>query len=222
MKSSQHVSGATVFLSLLIGMLTFALASLAYAQTTTITTTLEPGMTGSEVSALQTFLAADPAVYPEGLITGYYGSLTTSAVQRYQCKNGIVCSGSVESTGYGRVGPLTLAKINGQGGTPSGGGDQSAPILGAPIVSTTSTSAAITWSTSELARSRVLYSTTLPMLSAAAFAAMPSVADPSFDASSNVFVGGLVPNTTYYYILESTDASGNVQYGIDHSFRTNP
>lgn len=208
--------------------------AVANAQTAQVTTQMSPGDSGSQVSALQTFLAADSTVYPEGLVTGYYGSLTTAAVQRYQCKNGIVCSGDVASTGYGRVGPATLAKIEMQEGTNAGGGvslppvgtpsgtDVDAPVLSTPTVSMTSNSAAIHWTTNEPARSLVLYGTVPPALSYDAFAALQSVSDPTFDMSSDVTLTGLARNTTYYYVLASTDASGNIQYGINHSFTTTP
>ncbi|MBI4087855.1 peptidoglycan-binding protein [Candidatus Kaiserbacteria bacterium] len=195
-----------------------------------ITTQLEPGDSGVQVSALQQFLAVDGSVYPEGLVTGYYGDLTTAAVQRYQCKEGIVCQGDVATTGYGRVGPATLAKIAmQQGNLPGGGmtlppisypptgGDVWAPVLSVPTVTTSSASATIHWTTSEPARSRVMYGTAWPFL----YASAPSALDPTFDASSDVTLVGLTPNTKYYYVLESVDASGNLQWGINHSFTTN-
>src|SRR3989344_3135465 len=67
--------------------------------------------TGGEVTKLQKILAEDPTVYPEGLVTGYYGSLTEKAVQRWQAKQGVISSGSPATTGYGIVGPQTRAKI---------------------------------------------------------------------------------------------------------------
>jgi hypothetical protein len=42
--------------------------------------------TAGEVSKLQRMLAADPAIYPEKLVTGYYGLLTEKAVNRLQAK----------------------------------------------------------------------------------------------------------------------------------------
>lgn len=57
-------------------------------------------------------LAADPEIYPEGLITGYYGELTVKAVQKFQCKYNIVCAGAPETTGYGLAGPITREKLN--------------------------------------------------------------------------------------------------------------
>jgi len=63
------------------------------------------GMKASEVKCLQQFLAnLGNNIYPEKLITGYYGPLTQAAVQRYQALKGII------TTGY--FGPLTRAAVN--------------------------------------------------------------------------------------------------------------
>jgi len=68
------------------------------------------GDSGEGVRQLQIFLKAQgPEIYPEGLITGYFGSLTQKAVQRFQEKYGIAKAGD---PGYGYVGPKTRAKIN--------------------------------------------------------------------------------------------------------------
>lgn len=69
------------------------------------------GMSGSDVSALQTFLAKDSSIYPERAISGYYDEATTRAVQRYQYREDIVRSGSPLTTGYGTVGPYTRSYI---------------------------------------------------------------------------------------------------------------
>ena len=47
---------------------------------TMITAHLDFGATGGNVTSLQQFLAADASIYPEGLVTGYFGSLTRAAV----------------------------------------------------------------------------------------------------------------------------------------------
>lgn len=70
---------------------------------------LQLGDSGADVTRLQQFLALDASVYPEKLVTGYYGSLTEAAVRRFQCKNKIVCDGDAASTGYGVTGPRTAA-----------------------------------------------------------------------------------------------------------------
>ena len=56
-------------------------------------------------------MASDKEIYPEGRVTGYFGPLTLKAVQRFQCKYGIVCGGDYKSTGFGRVGPKTRKKL---------------------------------------------------------------------------------------------------------------
>jgi len=63
------------------------------------------GMRAEQVKCLQQFLARlDNDVYPEKLITGYYGPLTLAAVKRYQSYNGI------NTTGY--FGPITRNMVN--------------------------------------------------------------------------------------------------------------
>ena len=72
---------------------------------------LTDAKTNGEVSKLQQFLAQDKTIYPEGLVTGYFGPLTQKAMQRWQARNGIVSSGSPATTGYGVVGSKTRAKL---------------------------------------------------------------------------------------------------------------
>lgn len=216
---NHRISIASVFGTIVLGttVVFFALSQHAYAAITM----LSEGDSGSSVSELQAFLATDSAIYPEGLITGYYGPLTASAVGRFQCARGIVCSGSAATTGYGRVGPRTLAAIVSlQGGGSGGvGGDVSAPIIYYPAtVSTTSTSAVVSWTTSEAARHRVMYGTTWPFL----YAIAPSVVSATTGTTALVVLPGLLPNTTYYYTRESIDLSGNIQWTVGESFRTSP
>lgn len=83
------------------------LSSLAGNQTANvahITNTLRVGMQREEVSILQSLLAKDGEVYPDGLITGYFGAKTEVAVKKFQEKYGI--------TPVGVVGPTTRAKLN--------------------------------------------------------------------------------------------------------------
>jgi len=65
---------------------------------------LREGMSGDQVKLLQTILSADSSVYPEGKITGYFGSLTAKAIKRFQKKFGL--------EQVGQVGPKTLEKLN--------------------------------------------------------------------------------------------------------------
>lgn len=57
---------------------------------------LSQGMSGRDVTAVQQVLAADKAVYPEGLVNGYFGAATTRAVKRLQAKYGFPQTGVVD------------------------------------------------------------------------------------------------------------------------------
>ncbi len=70
-----------------------------------LTRALSPGMYGEDVKALQRFLSKDQVIYPEGLVTGYYGPATKRAIIRLQVKNNL--------EQVGRVGPKTLKLLNG-------------------------------------------------------------------------------------------------------------
>ncbi|TSC61411.1 MAG: peptidase M15A [Parcubacteria group bacterium Athens0416_74] len=94
---------------------------------------LKLGSSGDDVTRLQRFLAVDPSIYPEAMITGYYGSLTEAAVKRWQTKYNIVSSGDAESTGFGVTGPRTAAAISLQcSGGSTGGvvGNVTSPTVG--------------------------------------------------------------------------------------------
>ncbi len=72
---------------------------------------LKLGSSGEEVKKLQEFLVKYPDLYPEGLVTGYFGPLTKRAVRRFQEKYNIVSSGDEATTGFGSVEPKTRAKL---------------------------------------------------------------------------------------------------------------
>jgi len=68
----------------------------------------------SEVKCLQYFLKSQGSdIYPEGLVTGYFGSLTRSAVIRFQEKyKSEILTPLGLSAGTGFAGPATRIKIN--------------------------------------------------------------------------------------------------------------
>ncbi|MBX4210490.1 peptidoglycan-binding protein [Candidatus Parcubacteria bacterium] len=70
----------------------------------TLLTTLKQGSQGDNVKVLQALLAADPSVYPEGRITGFFGPATARAVKKFQKQNGL--------EQVGNVGPKTLERLN--------------------------------------------------------------------------------------------------------------
>ncbi len=111
-----------------------------------ISTQLDFGARGSEVTELQTYLSTNANIYPSKLVTGYFGPLTKAGVERFQTAEGIVSSGTPLSTGYGRVGPLTQAAINAK---LAGGGNQSgdvfAPAITSAHVNTDANGASVSW-----------------------------------------------------------------------------
>lgn len=68
------------------------------------TKNLYKGLSDEEVKELQKFLSQYREIYPEGLVTGYFGPLTEKAVKKFQEKNDIPPTGL--------VGPITREKIN--------------------------------------------------------------------------------------------------------------
>lgn len=77
---------------------------------------LKFGMRNTQVLCLQQFLKSQGAeIYPEGLITGYFGSLTLSAVKRFQQKYWqeiLVPWGLTKEQATGFVGSTTRQKLN--------------------------------------------------------------------------------------------------------------
>jgi len=57
---------------------------------------LKPGSAGSDVTLLQYALMRDPAIYPDGRTTGYFGRLTSDALKRFQAREGIVETGILD------------------------------------------------------------------------------------------------------------------------------
>ncbi len=73
---------------------------------------LAQGDSGSDVTNLQLFLSRNSYIYPEAIISGYFGASTERAVQRYQVSRGIVAYGTSATTGYGIVGPSTRTEMS--------------------------------------------------------------------------------------------------------------
>ncbi len=66
-------------------------------------------LSGNDVVTLQRTLI-NQGYLAEGYDTGYFGNLTQTAVQKFQCANNIICSGT-KAQGYGVYGPQTQARI---------------------------------------------------------------------------------------------------------------
>jgi peptidoglycan hydrolase-like protein with peptidoglycan-binding domain len=217
------LSGSILGLALVFSLLGFQSAD-AY-----ITSQLDLGSQGKQVTELQTYLSTDRNIYPSGLITGYFGSFTQSGVQKFQSTQGIVSAGTPETTGYGRVGPKTMSVLN----TFIGGGvtnqvyRDTVPVLSAPLVQKNNTSATITWTTSEPTQGQVNYdSTSLRASETTGIHQQPYVSGSiaidgnGFQTNHTVKIDNLQSNTLYYYMVRGVDNVGNTSVTLTSTFRT--
>jgi len=225
----SYVGFFVASLILMAGMI-FMAGSANAATFTQLTAQLDYGQTSVNVRNLQIFLASSPSIYPQGLVTGYFGPLTKSAVMNFQNAYGI--------SQVGRVGPQTLAKINsliasGVGLTGAGGfgNNTISPTIysNANLVIRSNTSATFSWSTSEPTKSVVYYSTApFQLMEATTNFARPTIMGGlttqqtgTFQINQSVTVQNLQPNTIYYYMIEAADADGNFSYLLPATFSTN-
>ncbi|MBI3627191.1 MAG: peptidoglycan-binding protein [Candidatus Sungbacteria bacterium] len=88
---------------LLLGAALFLLPVTVFADS--VTKDLRLGSKGAEVTILQTFLAEDATLYPEAIVTGYFGLKTQAAVKRFQKRESITPASGI-------VGPKTRARLN--------------------------------------------------------------------------------------------------------------
>ena len=70
---------------------------------------LEYGTWHNDIKELQQKLASDPEIYPDGIVSGFFGQKTKKAIQNFQLKHDVVKSDA--SRGYGNVGSRTKAKL---------------------------------------------------------------------------------------------------------------
>lgn len=182
------------------------------------TSEMQLGSKSADVTQLQQFLSTNSFIYPSGIVTGYFGPLTKAAVVQFQV--------AYDISQVGRVGPQTMAKMNDI--LSSGFGlDTTAPLMQNASVQTNRTGATINWTTGDLARGQVFYDTT-PIRSdeAIAHAQQPFISGTAAVNNSDVrnnqavAIGGLNPNTTYYYLSRAIDNAGNVTMSLSNSFRT--
>lgn len=201
-----------------------------------LTRTLRPGLAGDDVKRLQEFLKKYPDVYPEGLVTGYYGPLTEQAVKRLQEKQGIVNTGSSETTGFGVVGPKTISKINElistgagasgvvppglstapgiSGATPPVTGStvsqpQTTPIAPAQSVTTTSVSNTTSNTASNSSTQAATTSNTTTTVSATATSSTPSISPTTGPAFTLTATPSTISAGQYSSLmLSGTEANG--------------
>jgi peptidoglycan hydrolase-like protein with peptidoglycan-binding domain len=89
---------------------------------------LSPYSRSSEVTVLQNFLITR-GYLASGNATGYFGPLTTTALQNFQRAQGIVTSGTPATTGFGNFGPQTRQAVNSLLGSTSSGTEANQALI---------------------------------------------------------------------------------------------
>lgn len=169
------------------------------------------GSRGEYVKELQTLLSKYPSIYPEALVTGYFGPITERAVKRFQKDNGIEQAG--------RVGPKTRALLNAilSEGKIGFASSQHVPMIFEIFAtSTTPTTAYIFWSSNQKTTSEFWLSSTTPV--------DPLTAQKFVNTQRTMYhyqnISGLNASTTYYYMMKITDERGNSATSSERSFVT--
>lgn len=184
-----------------------AVAATASVSTSTISWTTDTPAAGTvffgtadplDVNATTTLSLTNPA-----LLTNHSFSLTglTASTTYHFIVRSINAVGATMSSVFSF---LTMA-------------DTTAPVLNSVATTVTaSTTAAVTWTTSEPASSKVSFSTTTPVNLATA----PSVSTSALVTNHSITLPGLTASTTYFAIAQSTDASDNTAASSQISFTT--
>lgn len=220
----KNLTVSTLASLVLLPVMSFVMATTVSAeQFEQMTAQMDPGQTSANVTRLQTFMSANPSIYPEGRITGFFGMLTKSAVMRFQALYGF--------DQVGRVGPMTLAKLNSLIAT---GGWRMTDTVGPSLynVSTNKGTNSITFTlnTNENTGVRIVYNTSPLMFNEGDINSNGFSAIGGYTANSSTGMGtshtvtapNLIANTTYYYTIIATDATGNVSvWGPNNALRTN-
>lgn len=198
------------------------LSSISSASALSLYRELEIGMSGQDVRELQTYLASNPSIYPEGIASGYFGVLTQMAIRRFQALAGIAQ--------VGRVGPQTMAALN-SGNFISGSSNiqtaGTAPLIRNVNITSQTGGVNINWNTDELASGKVYYSTSPLQVyetwtDAIVTGAQVASQNNTYRNSQSLSIPNLARNTTYYYMIYVVDQNGNVSVTDPHNiFRTN-
>jgi peptidoglycan hydrolase-like protein with peptidoglycan-binding domain len=177
---------------------------------------LSVGARGTDVTSLQSFLATNSDIYPQGKVTGYFGFLTKAAVSNFQSANGLSSDGI--------AGRNTIPVINAQ--MVSGMNSNAiAPIISSAYATPSRNTATVSWNTQQSARGVVYYSTSPMTLSdnvnsvdIGGGAMVTSTT--GYANSQSIMLSGLQANTTYYYLVYATSNAGVVSITWPTTFQT--
>ncbi len=202
----------------ILSILAVSSVAMQSVQAATINNQVSVGSTGSDVTQLQQFLSTNPMIYPAGIVSGYYGSLTKAAVKQFQAAYGI--------DQVGNVGPVTMAKIN-EIGASGLGLDITVPQIWNESTQVGSNNATVSFTTNKNTQTQVYYSTSPITANEATeqyqlpYVSGTLVSNSNFETSNSVNILGLQANTIYYYLARAIDASGNMSMTMPRSLQTN-
>lgn len=148
------------------------------------------GSRGSDVIALQKLLSSIKGIYPEGFVTGYYGPLTTKAVERLQNKYNLTVTGRVSGETFSKINDLNIDIYSG-------------PIVISDLktIPVSKNSSMISWKTNQFTTTEMYYSKS----------SFPSsenkwkVNDTNLSKSHTFGINNLSPATKYYFIIIATN-----------------
>lgn len=161
------------------------------------------GVSGWNVNANNTFAE----------LTGGTVSAGSTLNFNYHGTSGLLEAASADWTVQTNDGTGVVNCTGSLGTAISGVADVTPPVLSEVTVSSiTSTSVNLSWTTNENADSAVDYGLTSDYGS--------NASDANQTTSHSVTLSGLTANTTYYYQVKSTDASGNIGQGDYNNFTT--
>jgi peptidoglycan hydrolase-like protein with peptidoglycan-binding domain len=181
-----------------------------------LTRQLSIGARGTDVTSLQSFLATNPDIYPQGKVTGYFGFLTKAAVSNFQKENGLAADGIA---GRNSIPVINAQMANGMMGATA------APVVSNVYVSPSRNSATINWNTDQSSKGVVYYSTTPFVLtdninSVDVYGGTYAMNDNMMRTSQSMNLVGLQAGTMYYYFVYVTSSTGVVSMSWPTTFQT--
>ena len=169
---------------------------------------LKLGSQGDAVKVLQLQLSKIPNIYPEGLISGYFGTLTAKAVRKLQAQNNLEQVGFVGPRTRELLSRISKERINNLGNN-LGNSSNISEEMNSPkvtpqvfVIESTSNSAStgyVFWTTSKNTTSDFYYSNITPLASTTPI----KIKDNNLSFTHSVNINGLSTSTKYYFVIVS-------------------
>lgn len=151
---------------------------------------LAQGTRSDDVKMLQTLLASESEIYPEGYVTGYYGKLTIAAVERFKNKH---------PKPEVRVESIAVPQIFGIAAT------------------STNTTMTVTWKTNAPTSAKIWWGSPGPL---DPLRMTPISTSALAEDHQAVFSGTMYASTTYAFIIAVSDKDGNTSTTTEQIYVT--